>query len=155
MFIVYFADIPTRVVKAEEVRYCDTCKKETKYRYEEVTFHARALVVNLFAYKKRYVRICSECNNGESMSKEEFEREIHKLLLPRSTPSPPPPKRYEFSKKKGVKYCSRCGEKIYPDIGYCTACAVRGDMPNTRQKSSRTKSRSAQQKKRSSKKRKR
>ena len=163
--IPYLADTPIREVKAEEIRLCPACHKNTKHRYEEISFHANVLFVKVFCYKKRYVRICEKCNNGEEMDKEAFEREISRLLKPGiyfgnttysnesySTatprkPAPAPPKsplqqdvednspRYRIASKKGIKYCRECGQKIYPDIGYCTSCAVRGDTPVKSRKS--------------------
>ncbi len=118
-------EIPHREVKAEEERFCTICKKRTQHRYEEISFYAKALFVNLFPYKKRYVRICSTCLHGEEMDYESFNQEV-KRIKDLNTPKPTHPKRYEISKRKGIKYCRICGNKIYPDIGYCTACAVRG-----------------------------
>jgi len=136
MPIIYVVNPPERDIKAEEIRYCKVCKKKTKHRYEEVSFHARVMFVKVFCTKKRYVRVCSVCNTGEDMEKEKFESEIDRLIFPdghdsdnaedlledfdESTP------RYMKLKEKGIKFCRQCGQKIYPDIGYCTACAVRG-----------------------------
>lgn len=150
--IPYFADTPVREVRAEEIRLCKACKKNTKHRYEEISFHANVLFVKVFCYKKRYTRICSNCHYGEELEQEQFQQEVDKLLNPgiysgNSTYSTPPARsynpsppvssplekdvddntpRYKISTKKGIKFCRECGHKIFPDIGYCTSCAVRG-----------------------------
>jgi hypothetical protein len=127
MFIIYFAEIPTREVRAEEIMLCSNCKKKTKHRYEEICFHARAMFINVFCKKKRYARICSECNFGVNLTDEEFKKEMNRLVPPKGSPgSPSKVQKFEHSKKKGVTYCNKCGERIFPDIGYCTSCAVRG-----------------------------
>ncbi|MCE1247640.1 MAG: zinc-ribbon domain-containing protein [Firmicutes bacterium] len=142
MFLLYFADMPVREVKAEEIRFCKACGKETKHRYEEISFHARMLMINVFCKKKRYVRICSVCNNGEEMEKDTFNQQVERLIYPvgipqdmsqdmrrRESDDDPDSPKYRVGKKKGIKYCRQCGEKIFPDIGYCTSCAVRGNNP--------------------------
>lgn len=136
MFVLYIADMPSRDVRAEEIRFCKACQKKTKHRYEEISFHAKMFFVNVLCYKKRYVRICSVCNNGEEMEKDQFDHEVDRLIYPDNVPnSDDSPSSniddakvpaYRVGKKKGLKYCRQCGEKIFPDIGYCTACAVRG-----------------------------
>jgi hypothetical protein len=138
MFILYFADIPVREVKSEEIRFCKACGKETKHRYEEISFHARMFMVNVFCKKKRYVRICSVCNNGEEMEKDTFNQQVERLIYPSGVPAARKRRddddddssdepRYRLGKKKGIKYCRQCGQKIFPDVGYCTSCAVRGN----------------------------
>lgn len=157
--IPYFADTPVREVRAEEIRLCKACKKNTKHRYEEISFHANVLFVKVFCYKKRFTRICSSCHYGEELDQEQFQQEVDRLLNPgiysgNSTYSTPPARsydssggthsrpassrdkeiddnlpRYKISVKKGMKFCRECGQKIFPDIGYCTSCAVRGSSP--------------------------
>lgn len=136
MFPIYVVHPPERDVRAEEIRYCKVCKKKTKHRYEEVSFHARVMFVKVFCTKKRYIRICSVCNTGEEMEKEKFDSEIDRLIFPDGHGSDKsadlsgddnePIPRFMRSKKEGIKYCRQCGQKVFPDVGYCTACAVRG-----------------------------
>lgn len=120
-------DIPERTVKAEEDRDCSNCRKKTRHRYEKVSFHTKALFVKVFSYKDKYIRVCDECEFAEELSKDEFKNEVKRVLHPQNIPTrQKPAKSYEKSKQSGIKYCSRCGERIYPDIGICTACAVKG-----------------------------
>jgi hypothetical protein len=121
MFFVLMAEIPTREVRAEEMRLCKVCGRETRHRYEEICFHKTALFVKLFCYRKNYALLCSECNNGEQLTEEVFRRSVKKLMPSKYSSG----SRFEFSKQKGVTYCSDCGERIFPDVGYCTSCAVR------------------------------
>ena len=163
--IPYFADTPVREVRAEEIRLCKACKKNTKHRYEEISFHANVLFVKVFCYKKRFTRICGNCHYGEELEQEQFQQEVDRLLNPGiysgnstystpsarsydsmggnySRPASKPDKdidddlpRYKISVKKGMKFCRECGQKIFPDIGYCTSCAVRGNSPPETKKS--------------------
>ncbi len=128
--ITLFSDIPTRQVKGEESLYCSTCREKTIHSYEEISFHASVLSVNLFCHKKRFVCICTACNNGTDLTEDEFHRHIRRIggvkIQQDSKASPLP---HQKSKQQGISYCNICGEKIYPDIGYCTVCAVRGGNP--------------------------
>jgi hypothetical protein len=125
MLILYVADIPHIEVKAEETCRCSVCKKDTIHRYEEVSFHAKALFIKLYCYKKRHIRICSACNHGEEMADDIFREEVERVNYSKMPKKREQAKLYEKSKEMGIKYCKACGEKIYPDIGYCTSCAVR------------------------------
>jgi len=118
-------DIPTKKIMATETRPCKVCNKNTKQTYEEVAFHTSVLFVKLFISKKRYVRICNECFNGDELSEEEFKKEIKRITGSELKTPGLKVKSYEKSKLMGIKYCPKCGERIYPDIGYCTSCAVR------------------------------
>jgi hypothetical protein len=100
---------------------CKVCKRETRHRYEEICFHKTALFVKLFCYRKNYALLCSECNNGEQLTEEVFRRSVRKLMPSGGSSG----SRYSFSKQKGVTYCSECGERNFPDVGYCTSCAVK------------------------------
>lgn len=70
------------------------------------------------------------------MEKEKFDSEIDRLIFPDGHGSDKsadlsgddnePIPRFMRSKKEGIKYCRQCGQKVFPDVGYCTACAVRG-----------------------------
>lgn len=147
MFLIFFSDTPNREVRAEEIRHCRNCKKKTVHRYEEISFHATMMFVKVFCYKKRFMRICSECGNGEELDKEQFFQEIDRLIIPASyapvpsSPSPlsgpvplddtDPSPLYRRSRRLGIKFCRECGQKIFPDIGYCTACAVRGSQASS------------------------
>jgi len=150
MFFVYLADTPVREVRAEEIRPCKACRKKSKHRYEEISFHTKLFFVKIFCNKKRYARICGACNFGEELDMEEFESEVGRLLRPSIYHSPPslagennePAPRYRMAKKQGIKYCNNCGRKIYPDIGYCASCAVRGsDAPTSKKKRKKRKKR--------------
>ncbi|MFP4498292.1 MAG: hypothetical protein ACLFQV_08790 [Vulcanimicrobiota bacterium] len=123
--LIFMADTPVRKVRAEEIRQCKLCKKDTIHRYEEISFHASVMFVKVFCIKKRFARICSECNYGEELTEEQFKKELKRLNLMDDKNDKTDYRKFEISKKKGVKFCHQCGERIYPDVGYCTSCAVR------------------------------
>jgi hypothetical protein len=132
MFLVLFADIPTREVKGSENAFCSQCGRETMHQYEVVSFHTSMMFVKVFCHKRRYVKICTQCQNGQDMTEDEFNARLRRMgFYPEKSPRAPEgeEKKYEKSKTMGIKYCSQCGEKVYPDVGYCTACAVRGSPP--------------------------
>lgn len=144
-------EMPSREVKAEEMLHCEACKKQTKHRYEVISFHTKVMFVKLFCHKKRYVRICEECNNGVDITEEEFEGHIERLTGKTKKSEPKKDlKRFEYSRKSGIRYCNQCGEKIYPDVGYCTSCAVRSPASKKKKPSPSSTSRSSRNKKKTS-----
>jgi hypothetical protein len=119
MFIFDYGKME-KIIRGMRILPCDRCQKDTSQDLTEIGFFVTALDYALLPYKKRYVLICRNCNGGQELTGEEFEklRTVAEEEEKRSSFTHD----YQKSKRERMKFCRNCGERIRKDAKFCNHC---------------------------------